>query len=301
MAIGGTLEARDLRLVQAIAEFGGATHAARHLHLSQSAVSHQLKNLEDRLGVPLFERQGKRLHITSAGRKLVVLAGQVLLPLLQAELELKRSVQKERPQLRVATQCYTAYHWLPKALQSLLTEHPEVELVLQSDVVGDAEAQLSGGHCDLVLCVAAPRRGPFTKVPLFDDELVLAVPRGHALARKKYVVGADLEAETLIQIAVSAPERERVIKKLFKGQPRVRRVLRLPVTEAVVDLVQAGVGVSILARFTLRQHLARGDVEAVRLTQHGLGRSWTGVFQRNSALDAPIRTLLSTLKRYGTG
>jgi LysR family transcriptional regulator for metE and metH len=88
----GTLEVRDLRLVQAIAESGGATRAARQLHLSQSAVSHQLRGLEQRLGLELFRREGRRLVITAAGQKLVDLAHQVLAPLLQAELELKRGL-----------------------------------------------------------------------------------------------------------------------------------------------------------------------------------------------------------------
>jgi LysR family transcriptional regulator, regulator for metE and metH len=305
----GTLEARDLRLVQAIEQAGGATHAAKQLGLSQSAVSHQLRGLEERLGQPLFRRQGKRLRITPAGQKLVELAQQVLAPLLQTELELRRGLLRERPKLRVSTQCYTAYHWLPRALQALMTEHPEVELVLQSDVVGNADEHLKDERSDLVLCVIPPSKGGWSKVPLFKDELVLAVPRGHALARKKFVQGSDLAGETLIQTSVSSLERDRVIKVLFGQQvgrdPRahgtasVRHVLRLPVTEAVLDLVQAGMGVSILAAFTLQQRLERGEIEAVRLTRRGFPRSWTGVFRKGSPLEAPIRTLLGTLRRQG--
>jgi len=295
----GTLETRDLRLVQAIAEAGGATRAARHLHLSQSAVSHQLRGLEERLGVELFRRQGGRLCITPAGERLVALAQQVLLPLLQTELELRRGGLRERPKLRVATQCYTAYHWLPKALQALMAEHPEVELVLQSDIVGDAHEHLRDDRADLVLCVMPPAHPQLMRLPLFKDELVLAVPRGHALARKKFVEGRDLAEETLIQNQTSAQERERVKKLLFGEHGGVKHVLRLPVAEAVLDLVQAGMGVSILAGFTLGQRIQRGELEAVRLTKRGLQRRWSGVFRKGSPLEGPIRTLLGTLKRHG--
>ena len=120
-----------------------------------------------------------------------------------------------------------------------------------------------------------------------------------ALGRKKFVCGSDLASETLIQTNVSALERDRVLKVLFGGQPNVLRVLRLPVTEAVLDLVQAGMGVSILAAFTLGQRLERGEIEAVRLTRHGFPRTWTGVFAKSSPLEAPIRTLLGTLRRQG--
>jgi LysR family transcriptional regulator for metE and metH len=295
----GTLETRDLRLVQAIAEAGGATQAAKHLHLSQSAVSHQLRSLEERLGVELFRRHGGRLCITGAGEKLVALAQQVLLPLLQTELELRRGGFRERPKLRVATQCYTAYHWLPQALQALMAAHPEVELVLESEIAGEADQHLRDDCADVVLCVAAPKKGPFSRVPLFKDELVLTVPRGHALARKKYVEGSDLAEETLIMSPTSPQERDRVRKLLFGEHGRVKHVLRLPVTEAVLDLVQAGMGVSILAGFTLGGRIQRGELEAVRLTKRGLSRSWSGVFPRGSALEGPIRTLLVTLKRHG--
>jgi LysR family transcriptional regulator, regulator for metE and metH len=297
--VSGTLETRDLRLVQAIDRAGGATQAGKQLGLSQSAVSHQLRGLEERLGQPLFRRQGRRLRITAAGQKLVELAEQVLLPLLQAELELRRGLLQERPKLRVSTQCYTAYHWLPRALQALALEHPEVELVLQSDVVGNAEEPLKDERTDLVLCVIPPSKGGWSHVRLFKDELVLAVPRGHPLGRKKFVQGSDLAAETLIQTNVSALERDRVLKVLFGDQPTVQRVLRLPVTEAVLDLVQAGMGVSILAAFTLGQRLERGEIEAVRLTRRGFPRTWTGVFAKGSPLEAPIRTLLGTLRRQG--
>ncbi|HYP88736.1 MAG TPA: LysR family transcriptional regulator [Polyangiaceae bacterium] len=297
--MSGALETRDLRLVRAIAESGGATQAARQLHLSQSAVSHQLRGLEERLGLPLFERKGRRLEITAAGQRLVELAHQVLLPLLQTELELKRGLLRERPKLRVSAQCYTAYHWLPQALVALMAEHPDVELVLQTELTGDADEQLREDRSDLVLCVTPPRRGAHVQVPLFEDELVLAVPRGHALARRAFVEGKDLARETLIQNDVSAAERERVRKLLFKPGQGVKHVLRLPATEAVLDLVQAGLGVSILAGFTIRSRVARGELSPVRLTRRGLPRSWTGVFRKRSALEAPIRTLLGTLKRHG--
>jgi LysR family transcriptional regulator for metE and metH len=295
----GTLEARDLRLVQAIAQAGGATRAAKQLALSQSAVSHQLRGLEDRLGLALFERQGRRLRITRAGEKLVELAQQVLAPLLQAELELKRGLHRERPKLRVATQCYTAYHWLPHALQALMREHPEVELVLQSEVVSGAHEPLDDDRCDVVLCVIPPTRGAYVRVPLFKDELMLAVSRGHALSRKPFVDGPDLEGETLIQNNISSVERERVLKQLFRGDPKLRHVLRVPVAEAVLDLVQAGMGVSVAAGFTLTRRIERGELEAVRLTRRGFPRAWTGVFRRGSRLEGPIRTLLGTLKRQG--
>jgi len=296
----GSLEARDLRLVLAIAEAGGATRAAKRLHLSQSAVSHQLRGLEERLGVLLYRRDGRSLVITPAGQRLVELAHQVLPPLLEAELEIKRGFVKERPKLRLATQCYTAYHWLPKALVVMAAEHPEVELVISHEVIGSPAEAFDEGLVDLALCVHPPARGDFKRVPLFKDEIMLAVPRGHALLKKGYAEGKDLADQTLIQTNVSSAERDHLLKRLFgEAPPKFQRVLRLPVAEAVLDMVQAGLGVSILAGFTLNARLARGDIEAVRLTRRGLLRHWSGVFPKGSPVAGPIVTLLGELKHAG--
>jgi LysR family transcriptional regulator, regulator for metE and metH len=294
------LETKDLRLVQAIAESGGATQAAKRLHLSQSAVSHHLRGLEERLGLPLFDRRAGRLRITAAGQRLVEVARQVLVPLLQAELELRRGLHRERVKLRVATQCYTAYHWLPRALATLMAEHPQVELILQGDVAGSPAEQLQEDRSDLVLCVSSPVKGRFEQVRLFDDELVLAVAPGHPLSRRRFVDGPDLIEETLIQPEASLMQRERVRQQLFRGGPGVKRVLRLPTAEAALDLVQAGLGVSILASVTLKGRIARGELASVRLTRRGLPRAWTGVFRRGSALAGPISTLLGSVRRHAS-
>lgn len=297
MSMTASLETRDLRLVQAIAEAGGATSAAKRLHLSQSAVSHQLRGLEERLGLELFRRNGRRLQITGPGQRLVELANQVLLPILQLELELKRGLLRERPKLRVGTQCYTAYHWLPRALQALGSEHPEVELALHADALGDAAAAIAEKSLDLALCVVPPKHGRLKHVRLFDDELVLAVPRGHAIARRKFVTGADLADETLIQYNVSSVIREQLIKQLFGNREKpVRHVLRVPSIEPALDLVQAGLGLSIVANFSIAARLARGELEAVRLTARGFRRTWHAVFRAGTPLEGPIGTLLGSIR-----
>lgn len=300
--MNGSLEARDLRLVQAIAETGGATRAARRLHLSQSAVSHQLRALEERLGVELFRREGRKLVITAPGDRLLQLSHPVLSSLLQAELELKRGLVRERPKLRVGTQCYTAYHWLPRAVTALLGQYPELDLHLQGEGLGDAAEALNDDKVDLALCLLPPQRGPFLRVPLFRDELVVAVAPGHRLAGKEFVDPCDLQQETLIQHNISPLERERVQRLIFGGE-RVAfaRVMRLPVTDAVLDLVQAGLGVSILAGFTLAPRIGRGELKAVRITRGGVFRQWTGVLRKASPLARPIRTLLGALKASGPG
>lgn len=291
------LETRDLRLVLALSQTASATRAARLLHVSQSAVSHQLRSLEQRLGTLLFARRARALNITQAGERILQLAHQVLPPLLQAELDLKRGLAAPRLTLRVATECYTAYYWLPSAIAALASRHPDVDLILASDVTADIGSALQDQRIDLGLCVgpAARKRG-FELEPLFRDELVLVVSPAHRLAARPYVQGSDLVCETLILNEVPKQQRERVRSAIFRGSEGFARVSRVPITEAILELVRAGQGVSILPEFTLRRQLAQGELASVRLTRKGLPRAWTGVFQRTSPLATPIRTLLDTLR-----
>src|SRR5688572_2409592 len=110
------LETRHLRLVQALAEEGGPTRAAARLHLTQSAVSHQLAELEGRLGIALFTRVRRRLQLTAAGRQLLDFSRVALKDLSRIERDLHHAGTRARETLRISTECFTCYHWLPQVL-----------------------------------------------------------------------------------------------------------------------------------------------------------------------------------------
>src|SRR5207344_2382451 len=127
---GPMLEVRHLHLVKAIAEEGGVTKAGRRLHLTQSALSHQLRDAEDRLGTRLFDRIGKRMVLTGAGERLLRSARAVL-------EEMQRAAEKPRGVLRLTTQCNTVYHWLPSRLRLYQRSFPGVELQVVAGVTDD--------------------------------------------------------------------------------------------------------------------------------------------------------------------
>src|SRR5947208_6674771 len=110
------LEVRHLKLVAAVADVGSLTRAGDRLHLTQSALSHQLRDIEDRLGAPLFLRVGKRLVLTPAGQRLLESARDVLERLKQTEEAIRRLGQERAGVLRITTECTTCYHWLPPLL-----------------------------------------------------------------------------------------------------------------------------------------------------------------------------------------
>ncbi|HEX2401688.1 MAG TPA: LysR family transcriptional regulator, partial [Mycobacterium sp.] len=105
------LEVRHLRLVSAVAELGSLTRAGDRLHLTQSALSHQLRDIESRLGAALFLRVGKRLVLTPAGERLLATARDVLDRLDRTEQDIHQMGKARAGMLRLTTECYTCYHW----------------------------------------------------------------------------------------------------------------------------------------------------------------------------------------------
>ena len=294
-----SFETRDLRLVQAIAETGGVTRAARLLHLSQSAVSHQLKELETRLGLALFERRGRGVHMTHAGQRVLDLSREVLAPMARTESELRKGVAKPARSLRISTQCQTAYYWLPRVLGALERSHPDVVLRIVPEATHDPIGALVEGNIDLALCITPPKQKQYVCAPLFDDELVAVLPPAHALARAPFVDSADLVNDTWFLPDVSSAMRDHVRRELFPNGRSYPRAIRVPLTEVIVELVKAGQGISVLAGWSVTVPAARREVVTVRLTRRGLFRRWRAAYARNSRFKEAIGTLIDLVKDRG--
>jgi LysR family transcriptional regulator for metE and metH len=285
------LETRDLRLVQAVAEHGSVTRAARALALSQSALSRRLLDLEGDLGRPLFERRPRAMVPTAAGRELLAAAGGLLGELAAVEARV-RAHDGAPPPLRLATECYTCYRWLPAALARLA---PPSRVVIVVAATRDPVAALLRDELDVAL-VSAPRRDRRLVVaPAFIDELVLVTARDHPLARRRRPVdAAELAGETLFTYDAPLDETLLARRVLAPAGVRPRAVHPVPFTEAIVELCAAGLGVAALARWAVAPLVAEGRVAATRITARGLVRHWYGARRRGGHPDAEAFLALAT-------
>ena len=173
-----TLDSRDLRAVLETARTGSVTRAADRLHVTQSAVSHQLRALEGRLGTPLFLRTGRRMLPTPAGLELVRAAERVLGELTRAEALVARLVRQQAGELRVATQCHTGYHWLPPLLKSARARFPHHTVRILAEHTAHPIAALLDGRLDLGVANDLPRDSRLRVRPLFEDEHAAIVLAG---------------------------------------------------------------------------------------------------------------------------
>ncbi len=289
------LEIRHLRIVDAIARAGTVTAAAKRVHLTQPAVSHALGELETRLGVKLFERSGRRMVPTEEGRRLLVTAERVLVEVADAEHDLRRYREGVRGVVRLATECYTCYHWLPPLLRRFQETYPDVEVSLVPEVSFEPMEALLAERLDVAVVHSEPPDRALVAQRLFEDELVLIVAPDHGLAGRPYVEAGDFVDEVLL--LHSGPEDSVLFTEVLEpAAVQPRRVLTMKLTEAVLESVKAGLGVSVVARWVAAPDLERGDLVAVPITRAGLYRTWSVVTRRRDARKAPLKRLVELLR-----
>jgi len=289
------IEIKDLRLVRVISERGGVTAAASALHLTQSAVSHHLARLQERLGVELFRRAGRRLEITDAGRKLVTLSRELDVKLAHTERELRG--RKAAPPLRISTQCYTTYHWLPGLLDVVGASHPDITVAIQLGATADPLQHLRDGALDLALCHEASNLKPhWITRPLFEDRFVVITAPSHALAKRKRIQPKDLEGETLYAYDLQNTAMRDAGRAIFRGTRGPARLEIVPFTEATVQLVRSGRGVSILSNWAAKPYVAAGDVVAIPLSGPYATRHWRAIYDGRSTARESVEVLVDALR-----
>src|SRR5437868_2727317 len=218
---------------------------------------------------------------TEAGRELTVLAGALLAELDAAEIRVRRAPE-EPPPLRVATECYTCYRWLPAVLRELRLAHPRHRVTISVEATRDPAAALLRGALDLAIVSSARRDRRLAVRAAFDDELVLVTSPEHAPARRAHVAARDLAGETLF--TYDAPFAETLISRRVFAPARIRpaRVHPVPFTEAIVELVASGLGVAALAKWAVAAPVAAGRLAQTRITRGGLRRNWQILHHRRA-------------------
>jgi LysR family transcriptional regulator for metE and metH len=256
-----------------IASEGSVTKAGHRLHLTQSALSHQLLDAEKKLGVPLFIRVNKRMVLTPAGERLLKTAHVVIDEMLRVEDEIKQIALKREGVLRLSTECYTCYHWLPALLKVFNQKYPRVEVQIIVEATRDPHKALLEGKIDLALVSSSIKNSKLVYKPLFQDELVVIMSKAHPLASRAFVKAEDLRHEHLI--IYSAPEESLAIQQvLAPAGISPKKLSSVQLTEAIIEMAKADVGIGILARWAVTPQIEAGTIHALPLTKGGLHRRW---------------------------
>jgi LysR family transcriptional regulator for metE and metH len=268
------LEIRHLRLVVGIADAGSVTAAAERLCLTQSALSHQLRDIEDRVGAPFFVRLGRRMVLTAAGRRVLETARRLLPELQRTEDDLRRLAGHTDGSIRVCTECNTGYHWLAPLLASFRRKHPRVAVHVAAEATDQPKRALLEGRVDLAILIDPGKDRRLRLRPLFVDEMVAIVAKHDPLAQRRWIDAAELARQHLL-LYTSDPEESFALRRLLRPAGLTpERVSFIMLTEAMIELARAGTGVGILPRWSAERAIAGGGVAALSLTRRGMRRHW---------------------------
>jgi LysR family transcriptional regulator, regulator for metE and metH len=290
------LEIRHLRTLMAIAETGTVSRAADRVHLTQSAVSHQLKTLESHYGVAMVTRDGQSVKLTEPAQRLVVLARAVVNEIQAAERDLAKIAAKPAGTLRIALECHTCFDWLMPVMDAFRMNWPQVELDLVSGFHPNPLALLADNKTDLVIGSECKSRRNLVYHPLFRFEILAVLPTDHPLRKKRYVTAPDFAEDTLITYPVP-DDRIDLIRHVLnpaRVSPK-RRTTEL--TIAIVQLVASRRGVAALPSWGISNYLRYGYVIARRIGKKGLWSNLYGVTTQEVAREPFIRDFLDTARR----
>lgn len=262
------LEIRHLRTLCALRDTGSLSRAAMLLNLTQSALSHQLKALEEHFGLPLFTRKSTPLQFSPAGLRLLQLADNLLPQVASAQRDISRLAQGSSGSLRIAVECHTCFDWLMPAMDQFRERWPEVELDIVSGFHPDPVALLHQQRADMAIVSAVDEGEAVAIHPLFEFEIVALLANNHPLCAKERLQASDFADETLISYAVPDEMLDLVRQLLTPAGIRPpRRTTEL--TIALLQLVASGRGIAALPLWAVQPYLQRGYISA-RPIAHGL-------------------------------
>jgi LysR family transcriptional regulator for metE and metH len=292
------LEVRHLRLVAAIVDHGSLTRASERLNLTQSALSHQLIELEQRLGTPLFHRVNKRMTATEAGERVLATARRMLAELEETERELHLFATERRGTIRLTTQCYTVYHWLPTVMKTFEQKYPGVDIRIEVDATETPFEALLEGKLDVAFVTADKADRAIELEPLFQDEMKVIVAPDHPFASKPWVTASDIAGETLLTYS---DLRGNVIsdRLLRPAGLEPKKHLQVRLTEAIIELVKANMGIAVLAQWAAAPYVASGSVAAVPITRRGFSREWKAAYVRARPMPAYVRSFVDMVAKEG--
>lgn len=264
------LERIHLAVIREVEARGSLTAAADVLCVTQSALSHSMKKLEQQMGTDVWRREGRSLRLTQAGQYLLAVANRVLPQLALAEERLGQFAQGERGTLRIGMECHPCYQWLLKVVSPYLAAWPDVDVDVKQKFQFGGIGALFGYEIDLLVTPDPLHKPGLLFEPVFDYEQVLVVARSHPLANAAQVKPQQLTQEVLITYPVALERLDIYNQFLLPAGITPKRHKTIETTDIMLQMVASGRGVAALPRWLVQEYAGKVDVLPVRLGPRGI-------------------------------
>ncbi len=267
------LEFRHLRSIKAIHDQGGLARAADVLNITQSALSHQIKTLEEQVGMELFLRRSKPLKLSKAGHRLLKLAEDVLPQVSRVEEDFREIRDGKAGRLHIAIECHACFEWLFPVLEDFRKDWGQIDVDIRPGLSFDALPALQREEVDVVISGDPEDLDGVTFLPLFDYHPTFVAATNHPLAAKDFVVAEDFRDQTLITYPVEKTRLDVYTELLFAARVEPLAIRQVELTAVIVLLVASGRGVSVLPDWVVEDQKYNHDIVAKPLTASGVTRS----------------------------
>jgi len=263
------IELRHLKTLSALRDAGSLVEAAERIHLTQSALSHQIKDLEDRLNCSLFIRKTKPISFTAAGRRILALADNILPMIKNTEREIVRLACGEAGRLNISIDCHSCFEWLMPTIDSFRKNWPEIEMDLANGFTFAPIPALTKGDIDLVITSdPVPRTGIYY-TPLFSYESLIALSNDHPLTSQKYIKATDFSEQTLITYPVNQDRLDIFTRFLDPAAIEPKEVRTADLTLMMIQLVASGRGIAALPNWAIYDYLQKGYITGRPIGERG--------------------------------
>lgn len=295
------METRHLRMIKILAEQGGITKSLDKLFLTQSAVSHQLKDLEDRVGAKIFHRsknhRGKdQWKLTEEGEVLYKTAVKVLGDIDEALNTIRDLKNGHQGTIRLSTECYTTYHWLPSFMRRMNLLYPKLDIEIVMEATHKTLQKLLDNELDLAISSDPIEDKKLKYFELFRDELFAVVSYAHPWAKKKFIAADDFETEKLIihSYPLETVAVYRYFLRPFDKMPE--SITAIPLTEATLEVVKAGMGVTCMPHWALKPFVSSDDLRFIRIGKKGLIRTHYAAIRESDRSKKYLLDFIENLK-----
>jgi LysR family transcriptional regulator for metE and metH len=290
------MEIRHLRLIKTIADENSITRSVDKLFLTQSALSHQLKDIEERIGVKIFYRTKNQWTLTEEGRILYETATKVLAEIDAANEKINDLRGGHSGMIRISTECYTTYHWLPAFMVKMRMLYPKLEVKIVIEATHKPLQKLLSNELDLGITSDPLSDKSIRYIELFKDEVMAVMPAEHPLASRKHLAAEDFAEHELI--IHSYPLETVTVYQHFLKEKKVqpKQILAIPLTEVALEMVKAGMGIMTMPQWALKPFAASSSVKLVPIGPKGLVRTHYAAIRHEDAGKKHLKDFIENLR-----
>ena len=277
------IELQHLRLIKHIVDEGSMSNATQKMFLTQSTLSHMLREMESSLGMQVFSRRSKRLILTDAGTVILHYAEKILSEFGELEKVLADIKTDKKERIRISTSCYTSYHWLPAVVKLFRTLHHRVTVDINMEATQNPVAFLENGKLDIAITNSRPVLPSAYKIDLlFEDEFVLIVSRDSQFAKTGRLTPREFNSVDLF-IYYMDEKNSTVINDFIKpNNIKLNAIIKMQMTEGMIEMVAADLGITIMPTWMAQPYLEQGKVVSLKLPGKPLKRKWYAVSHKDA-------------------